>query len=166
MQTAILRCVVRQINVGEWRCRCFPFENPNEDGVDLPFDDGCTILYVNGAYRGEDAIGRLMPDFCTPDADSMYYSKLAEMDKDVLKNFLDERKVEIMDYVWDMTDEEIEEQYRRSLVKEAVAENTAENARNFAIRMLEDGKCSIDDIARYAGLPVEEVERLSRLQLA
>ena len=88
------------------------------------------------------------------------------MDKDVLKNFLDERKVEIMDYVWDMTDEEIEKQYLRSLVIEAVAENTAENARNFAIRMLEDGKCSIDDIARYAGLPVEEVERLSRLQLA
>ena len=88
MQTAILRCVVRQINVGKWRCRCFPFENPNEDGVDLPFDDGCTILYVNGAYRGEDAIGRLMHDSCTPDADSMYYSKLAA---EARKEALEER---------------------------------------------------------------------------
>ena len=89
MQTAILRCVVRQINVGEWRCRCFPFENPNEDGVDLPLDDGCTILYVNGAYRGEDAIGRLMPDFCTPDADSMYYSEwAAEARKEALEKLL------------------------------------------------------------------------------
>ena len=48
------------------------------NGNDLPFDDGCTILYVNGAYRGEDAIGYLMHDFCEQSADKMHYGEIAE----------------------------------------------------------------------------------------
>ena len=31
----------------------------------LPFDDGCNIIYVNGSYRGNDALGKLMHDFNT-----------------------------------------------------------------------------------------------------
>ena len=33
------------------------FDCTDKDGNDLPFDDGCSILYVNGSYRGNDAIG-------------------------------------------------------------------------------------------------------------
>jgi len=44
----------------------------------LPFDDGCNIIYVNGKYRGDDALGKLMHDFNTPNADEMNYSELAE----------------------------------------------------------------------------------------
>ena len=54
------------------------FDCTDSDGRNLPFDDGCNILYVNGAYRGDDALGRLMHDFCTPNADEMNYSQLAE----------------------------------------------------------------------------------------
>lgn len=46
--------------------------------TDLPFDDGCNIIYVNGAYRGDDPLGKLMHDFCTPDADKMNYSEIAD----------------------------------------------------------------------------------------
>ena len=35
------------------------------------FNDGSHILYVNGAYRGEDPIGRLMHDFNCTEADDM-----------------------------------------------------------------------------------------------
>ena len=31
--------------------------------IDAPFDDGSYIVYVNGSYKGEDAIGKLMHDF-------------------------------------------------------------------------------------------------------
>ena len=35
------------------------------------FNDGSHILYVNGAYRGEDPIGRLMHDFNCTEADQI-----------------------------------------------------------------------------------------------
>lgn len=42
------------------------------------FEDGSHILYVNGAYRGDTPIGRLMHDFsCTKPSD-MHYGVLAE----------------------------------------------------------------------------------------
>ncbi|MGX8699543.1 MAG: hypothetical protein ACSW8F_06395, partial [bacterium] len=36
------------------------------------FEDGEHILYVNGAYRGDDPIGRLMADFRATEADTMH----------------------------------------------------------------------------------------------
>ena len=42
------------------------------------FDDGSHILYVNGAYRGDSDIGKLMHDFSCTDADDMFYGKLAD----------------------------------------------------------------------------------------
>ena len=49
----------------------------DEDGDYLPFDDGCNIMYVNGDYRDDTPLGKLMHDFSTADADEMYYSELA-----------------------------------------------------------------------------------------
>lgn len=34
-------------------------------------------MYVNGDYRGDNALGKLMHDFSTPNADEMYYNELA-----------------------------------------------------------------------------------------
>ena len=34
-------------------------------------------MYVNGEYRGDTPLGRLMHDFSTPNADDMYYDELA-----------------------------------------------------------------------------------------
>jgi predicted thioesterase len=42
------------------------------------FGDGSHIIYVNGSYRGDDAIGRLVHDFRCSNADDMYYSQLAD----------------------------------------------------------------------------------------
>lgn len=41
------------------------------------FQDGSHILYVNGSYRGNDPLGRLMGDFGCKDAKDMYYAELA-----------------------------------------------------------------------------------------
>lgn len=43
------------------------------------FDDGEHILYVNGAYRGDDEIGRLMHDFSCSDPDKMYNKDMADI---------------------------------------------------------------------------------------
>lgn len=53
-------------------------ELSSTESMYLPFDDGCNIIYVNGSYRGNDALGKLMHDFCTPNADEMNYIELAE----------------------------------------------------------------------------------------
>ncbi len=50
----------------------------DDKGHCLPFDDGCNIMYINGDYRGNDALGKLMHDFSTPNADEMYYNTLAQ----------------------------------------------------------------------------------------
>lgn len=42
------------------------------------FDDGSHIIYVNGQYRGNDEIGRLMHDFSCTDPDDMNYEALAK----------------------------------------------------------------------------------------
>ena len=87
-------------------------------------------------------------------------------DEDVLKDYLATRRQELSDYIWDMTDEEIEEEYWNNRIEQAVEDTAAENARNFALKMLQGGKNTYEDIASYSGLPVEEVRKLSQLQLA
>ena len=42
------------------------------------FDEGEHILYVNGAYRGDDEIGKLMHDFSCSDPDDMFNEDLAD----------------------------------------------------------------------------------------
>lgn len=42
------------------------------------FDDGSYILYINGAYRGDDEIGNLMHDFSCSDPDDMINKELAD----------------------------------------------------------------------------------------
>lgn len=42
-----------------------------------PFADGSHIIYVNGNYKGDDEIGRLMKDFHQADPSKMHYPELA-----------------------------------------------------------------------------------------
>ena len=105
------------------------------------FEDGSHILYVNGAYRGDSPVGRLMHDFSCTDAADMYYETLAERVK-----FFKESKegIEIMCRAM--------EDMRKQTLKEGAV--------NSAKRMLADGILTIEKIAEYAGLPVEEVKKL------
>ena len=102
------------------------------------FDDGSHIIYVNGAYRDDTPLGKLMYDFsCTNPAD-MNYKVLAECTRYFKE---DKEGLESMcKVVEDMINEEV---------------------REIAMRMLEDGKLSVEEIATYVGLSVEEVKELS-----
>lgn len=42
------------------------------------FGDGSHIVYVNGNYKGDDEIGKLMQDFYQTDPENMHYKELAE----------------------------------------------------------------------------------------
>ena len=42
------------------------------------FRDGSNIIYVNGAYKGDDEIGRMLHDFRSKNSKDIYNKELAE----------------------------------------------------------------------------------------
>jgi len=52
--------------------------NRRFEEIDVPFQDGSHIVYVNGSYKGDDAVGRLMHDFGCKESKDMYYPELAK----------------------------------------------------------------------------------------
>lgn len=124
-------------------------------GTGEKFEDGSHILYVNGAYRDETPIGKLMHDFsCTNPAD-MHYGVLADRVK-----FFKESKEGVAIMCRAM--EEMRNQALKEGVKEGVKEGKREGKREVALRMLEAGKYDLEEISVIAGLSLEEVEQLKR----
>lgn len=54
--------------------------------LDEPFDDGTHILYVNGEYRGDSDIGKLMHDFNCTSAEDMNFDLMAERTRYLKEN--------------------------------------------------------------------------------
>ena len=57
-----------------------------------PLNDGSHIIYVNGKYRGNDDIGKLMQDFNSSNSNEMHYKELA----DSVHHFKETRKGRII----------------------------------------------------------------------
>ncbi len=105
------------------------------------FEDGSHILYVNGAYRGDTPVGKLMHDFSCTDAADMYYGILA----DRVRFFKESKEgIEIMCRAM--------EDMRNQTLKEGMKE--------VALRMLAAGKYALEEIVNISGLSIEEVKQL------
>ncbi len=100
--------------------------------------DGTHIIYVNGAYRGDDPVGRLMHDFSCSSPWDMYYQPLARQ-VGYYKN--DEKGVEAM--------------------SKGMEELIDMEKKEIALKMLEDGKLQKEEVARYFGFTMDQVEELS-----
>ena len=110
-------------------------------GTGERFEDGSHILYVNGAYRGDTPIGKLMHDFSCTDAADMYYGTLA----DRVRFFKESKEgIEIMCRAM--------EDMRNQTLKEGMI--------NVAKKMLEDGTITLEKIAEFVGLSIDEVKKL------
>ena len=109
------------------------------------FEDGSHILYVNGAYRRDTPIGKLMHDFSCTDAADMYYGTLANRVR-----FFKESKegIEIMCKAM--------EDMRNESLQEGIREGMKATAR----RMLAAGKYALEEIVNISGLSLEEVKQL------
>lgn len=105
------------------------------------FEDGSHILYVNGAYRDETPIGKLMHDFSCTDPSDMYYGVLADRVR-----FFKESKEGIAVMCKAMED------MRNQTLKEGMID--------VAKRMLTDGTLTLEKIAEYVGLSLDEVKKL------
>ena len=99
------------------------------------------ILYVNGKYRGDGEVGKLMHDFSCTDPDDMNYEILAKKARYFKQ---DEKGVATM----------------CKLMEDMRNEAELESARKTAKRFLKMGKLSREEIADGTGLPLEEVKAL------
>ena len=106
------------------------------------FEDGSHVVYVNGSYRGDTPIGKLMHDFFCTNPNDMYNHKLAERAK-----FFKQSKEGVA--IMCRSIEEMRNQSFKNAKKEA------------AVALLKDGKYSVERISTLMDLPLEEVKKLS-----
>lgn len=85
-------------------------------------------------------------------------------DKNVLKDYLEEREKEVENIMLAMYDEkEILLEYIESERYEAVKEAKRENAKETVIQMLRKGKLSVEEIVQYVpSLSIEDVEKIQQ----
>ena len=109
------------------------------------------IIYVNGEYKGNDAIGDLMHDFLCAEPDDMRYKLLAEKTSRFKKT--DKGAKHMCKIMEEFAAEERADE--RTTVSEEIAMN-----------LLEDGTLSISKIAAASKLPESKVRELAeKLQL-
>ena len=121
------------------------------------FGDGSHIIYVNGKYRNNDEIGKLMHDFSCTNPDDMHYEALAKKARYYKQ---DEKGVAVMC--------KIMEDMRNEAAREAAQQAEQNKARKMAIRMIKAGKMSLEDIADYTELSLDTIKELESqsMQLA
>ena len=119
-------------------------------GTGERFNDGSHILYVNGAYRDDTPIGKLMHDFSCTNPGDMYYGLLADRVR-----FFKESKEGVAIMCKAMEDMRNQER------SEGKQEGMKESMKAVALRMLQAGKYALEEIADISGLPLDEVKVLS-----
>ena len=115
------------------------------------FKDGAHIIYVNGENRDGSPLGLLMQDLRCSDPDRMNYKELSERTR-----YFKEDK-EGMRKMGSVIDELIQEGKM-----EGLKEGKLEAAQSTACKLLKSGKFSIQEIAEYVSLPVEDIEELAK----
>ncbi len=110
------------------------------------FGDGSHIIYVNGKYRGDDEIGRLMHDFSCTEPDDMNFKELAERARYFKK---DEKGVAAMCKMM--------EDMRNKAAREA----ELNKAKKMAVRMIRAGKMPLEEIADYTELSLDTIKELA-----
>lgn len=124
----------------------YPVERYVTIGEDkVLFGDGSHILFVNGKYRNNDAIGKLMHDFSCTDPDDMNYEVLARKARYFKQ---DEKGVAIMCKMME------------DMRKEAAWEAEQKKAKKTAVYLIKLGKMSLEEIAEVTELSLDTVKEL------
>lgn len=122
----------------------YPIERINL-ATGKPFEDGEHILYVNGEYRGENKLGKLMHDFNCTQASDMNYKLMAERTR-----YLKENPKGVSEMCRIMED----------MRNESLKEGIQEEKKMTVLRMLEAGKYVMEEIVNISGLSLDEVKKL------
>ena len=107
--------------------------------ADEYFNDGSHIIYVNASYKDDTELGKLMHDFSVTDPDDMNFKVLANA-----TSYYKKGKEGIQAMCKVMEDMIMDEK------------------KLAAIRMLESGKLTKEEIAKFIDLPLEVVKELAK----
>ena len=103
--------------------------------IEEPLNDGSHIVYVNGNYKGNDEIGKLMADFRSTSSDGMNYKELA----DGLHHFKEtEEGRDVMCESVKKYAEEYAKEYAEEYAKEYAEEYAKEYATDTKIEMVKN----------------------------
>ena len=125
------------------------------------FGDRCHIIYANGAYEGDNSIGKLMADFRAHDPKTMHYLELSNR-----MEHLKYSEEEVADMCRAMEDTYKEgradglAEGRAKGIEECLKEGRRKARVDIALRMLQAGKFDTREIAELSGLSILEVEHL------
>lgn len=110
------------------------------------FGDSTHIPFVNGSYRSETPLGKLMHDFSCTQPSQMHYKVLA----DRARYFKESKEgIAIMcKAMEDMRNQALEEEIKQGKI-------------DVAFRMVKKGDFSDEEIAELSGLSIEEIKKLS-----
>ncbi len=113
------------------------------------FGDGSHILYVNGKYRGNDEIGKLMHDFSCTEPEDMNFEALAQKARYFKQ---DEKGVAAM----------------CKMLEDMRNEAALDYAKETAKKMIKDGEMPLEKISHYVSLSMDELKELEAevMQLA
>lgn len=121
------------------------------EGKEL-FGDGSHIIYVNGKYRGNDEIGKLMHDFSCTNPDDMNYEALAKKARYFKQ---DEKGVAVMC--------KIMEDMRNEAAREAAQKAELKSAKETAERLIKKGKMTLEEIAEC--VPLLSLDELREIEM-
>ena len=122
------------------------------------FDDKSHIIYVNSKITDDTALGKLMSDFKCKNPDEMNYYVLSDITK-ITKEREDEKGMcKIIDDIVQRECKEVEIKAEIRGEKKAHIDT--------ALRMIEKGKYSVEEIAEMSNLSVSEVEELIKKRSA
>lgn len=128
-----------------------------------PFNDGEHIVYINGEYRGDSDIGRLMHDFNCSNPDHMNFKIMADAARYLKEN------PKGVGQVCKIMEEMREASWLEGNIvgkREGIIEGVNGEKRSTALRMLASGSLSLESIAEFSGLPLDEVKKLSENRTA
>lgn len=118
------------------------------DGSLKPFDDGSHLIYINGSAEDDGTeIWKLVHDLRCSKADEMYFQRLATRIK-----FLKEDDEGIMTV----------SNYFEEREAKAAKEAANKEKESIALKFLELGKLTLEEIAKCSGLTLKRVEMLAK----
>ena len=122
------------------------------------FEDGSHIIYVNGNYKGDDEIGKLMEDFHQQDPDNMYYDASAQG----VKHFKEtEKGRDQMCEAVENYAKEYAKRHAEEYAKEYAKRHAEEYAKEYEIK----GKIAIvQNVMESMGMSLEQALDISKIQ--
>lgn len=117
------------------------------------FEDGEHILYVNGEYRGDSDLGKLMHDFNCTQASDMHFELIADRTR-----YLKENPKEVSEMCRIL--EEMRNESLQEGIKEGMQKGIQKGMKEATCRMLNAGKYALEEVANISGLSLEEVNQL------